>query len=145
MRAWVWLAYCRGLLAVFGLFAMASASGSAGTGSSAISARYLTCRILDHLAQSGQICSHDTSSLVPRYSCLPAALPGQQAVWQHRSMDYVLAQVNVGRLLAPLDSPLIADFVAALDPVNALADASPGNARAAADRGRERDGDPRVR
>jgi len=41
-------------------------------------------------------------------------------------MDYVLAQVNVGRLVAPLDSPLIADFVAALDPVNAMADASPG-------------------
>ena len=75
---------------------------------------------------SGQICSHDTSSLVPRYSCLPGALPGQDAVWQHRSMDYVLAQVNVGRLVAPLDSPLIADFVAALDPVNAMADASPG-------------------
>jgi Domain of unknown function (DUF3291) len=41
-------------------------------------------------------------------------------------MDYVLAQVNVARLVAPLDSPLIADFVAALDPVNAMADASPG-------------------
>jgi hypothetical protein len=41
-------------------------------------------------------------------------------------MDYVLAQVNVGRLLAPMDSPLIADFAAALDPVNALADAAPG-------------------
>lgn len=38
----------------------------------------------------------------------------------------MLAQVNVARLLAPLDSPLIADFVAALDPVNALADAAPG-------------------
>lgn len=41
-------------------------------------------------------------------------------------MDYVLAQVNIARLLAPLDSPLIADFVAALDPVNAQADAAPG-------------------
>ncbi len=41
-------------------------------------------------------------------------------------MDYVLAQVNVGRLLAPMDSPLIADFAAAIDPVNALADAAPG-------------------
>jgi hypothetical protein len=41
-------------------------------------------------------------------------------------MDYVLAQVNVGRLVAPLDSPLIGDFVAALDPVNAVADAAPG-------------------
>jgi hypothetical protein len=37
-----------------------------------------------------------------------------------------LAQVNVGRLLAPIDDPLIADFVAQLDAVNALADVSPG-------------------
>ncbi|WP_299531790.1 DUF3291 domain-containing protein [uncultured Streptomyces sp.] len=37
-----------------------------------------------------------------------------------------LAQVNVGRLLAPLDSPLVADFVAQLPEINALADAAPG-------------------
>jgi hypothetical protein len=36
------------------------------------------------------------------------------------------AQVNVGRLRAPIDAPEIAEFVAALDPVNALADAAPG-------------------
>jgi Domain of unknown function (DUF3291) len=42
------------------------------------------------------------------------------------AVNYVLAQVNVGRLLAPLDSPPIADFMAALDPVNAVADAAPG-------------------
>src|ERR1039458_235465 len=41
-------------------------------------------------------------------------------------VDYVLAQVNVGRLRAPLDSPQLAGFVTALDPVNALADAAPG-------------------
>jgi hypothetical protein len=41
-------------------------------------------------------------------------------------MDYVLAQVNIGRLLAPLDSPAVAGFVAALDPVNAIADAAAG-------------------
>jgi hypothetical protein len=41
-------------------------------------------------------------------------------------MEYVLAQVNVGRLLAPVDSPLIAGFVALLDDVNAVADAAPG-------------------
>ena len=38
----------------------------------------------------------------------------------------MLAQVNIGRLLAPLDAPPLADFVAALDPVNAVADAAPG-------------------
>jgi hypothetical protein len=39
---------------------------------------------------------------------------------------YLLAQVNVARLRAPLDSPELADFVAALDPVNAAADDAPG-------------------
>jgi hypothetical protein len=41
-------------------------------------------------------------------------------------VDYVLAQVNIARLRAPLDSPQLAGFVAALDPVNAVADAAPG-------------------
>jgi hypothetical protein len=39
---------------------------------------------------------------------------------------YDLAQVNIALLREPLDSPLLADFVAALAPINALADASPG-------------------
>ena len=42
------------------------------------------------------------------------------------SGSHHLAQLNVARLRAPIDSPLLADFVAALDPVNELADASPG-------------------
>jgi hypothetical protein len=37
-----------------------------------------------------------------------------------------LAQLNVGRMLAPVDSPAIAGFRAQLDPINALADADPG-------------------
>jgi hypothetical protein len=37
-----------------------------------------------------------------------------------------LAQLNIGRMAAPLDSVQLADFVAGLDPVNALADAAPG-------------------
>jgi hypothetical protein len=37
-----------------------------------------------------------------------------------------LAQMNLARLAAPLDDPRLADFVAALDRVNALADRSPG-------------------
>jgi hypothetical protein len=41
-------------------------------------------------------------------------------------VDYLLAQVNIRRLLAPLDSAQLADFVAGLDPVNAAADAAPG-------------------
>lgn len=37
-----------------------------------------------------------------------------------------LAQLNVGRLRAAADSPVVAEFMAALDPINALAEASPG-------------------
>jgi Domain of unknown function (DUF3291) len=39
---------------------------------------------------------------------------------------YELAQVNVARLLAPLSDPLLADFVANLQPVYAIAEASAG-------------------
>ena len=41
-------------------------------------------------------------------------------------MEWHLAQVNIGRLRARVDDPLIADFVANLDRINALADAAPG-------------------
>jgi len=41
-------------------------------------------------------------------------------------MTFQLAQVNFSRLVAPLDTPVLADFVAALDPVNAAADQAPG-------------------
>lgn len=40
--------------------------------------------------------------------------------------DFHLAQVNVGRILAPLGSPQLADFVAHLPEINALADRAPG-------------------
>src|SRR3990172_6597894 len=39
---------------------------------------------------------------------------------------YHLAQYNLARLLAPLDDPMIADFVADLHRVNELGDRSPG-------------------
>lgn len=39
---------------------------------------------------------------------------------------YCLAQINVARLAFPLDDPRLADFVAQLEPVNAVADAAPG-------------------
>jgi uncharacterized protein DUF3291 len=37
-----------------------------------------------------------------------------------------LAQINIGRLLAPIDHPQIAAFVAQLDEINLLAEQSPG-------------------
>ena len=53
-------------------------------------------------------------------------MPAGGRGWQHDGVDYLLAQVNIGRMREPLDSPLLADFVAALDLVNAAADAAPG-------------------
>lgn len=41
-------------------------------------------------------------------------------------MNYHLAQINIGRLVAPLGDPRIAEFVAQLAPINALADEAPG-------------------
>jgi hypothetical protein len=37
-----------------------------------------------------------------------------------------LAQLNIGRLRGPQDSPVVAEFMAALDPINALAEAADG-------------------
>jgi len=42
------------------------------------------------------------------------------------AMEHVLAQLNVARLLYPLDSPEVQGFVDALDPVNAAADVADG-------------------
>ena len=41
-------------------------------------------------------------------------------------MNYHLAQVNIAKMLAPLDDPIMADFVNNLDRINELADQSSG-------------------
>jgi hypothetical protein len=41
-------------------------------------------------------------------------------------MPFHVAQVNVSLPAEPLDSPRLVDFVAALEPINALADVAPG-------------------
>jgi hypothetical protein len=41
-------------------------------------------------------------------------------------LSHHLAQLNVGRIVGPLEGPEMADFVAGLDEINALADQSPG-------------------
>lgn len=41
-------------------------------------------------------------------------------------MTYHLAQVNIARMRAPLDSPVMSGFVARLAEINALADRAPG-------------------
>ena len=40
--------------------------------------------------------------------------------------NHELAQINIGRFILPKDHPDNADFMAALDSVNAKADAAPG-------------------
>lgn len=40
--------------------------------------------------------------------------------------NHHLAQCNIGRVRAPVDSPLLAGFASALAPINALADHTPG-------------------
>ena len=42
------------------------------------------------------------------------------------SPGWHVAQVNIALLRAPIDSPQLADFVALLEPINRLADGSPG-------------------
>lgn len=39
---------------------------------------------------------------------------------------YQLAQLNIGIIKGPMDSPIMADFAANLDRINALAEATPG-------------------
>ncbi len=41
-------------------------------------------------------------------------------------MNYHLAQINIAKMLAPLESPVMADFVLNLETINALAEASQG-------------------
>ena len=40
--------------------------------------------------------------------------------------QYHIAQVNIGKIKAPLDSPRMAGFMNQLDAINALADQTPG-------------------
>jgi hypothetical protein len=42
------------------------------------------------------------------------------------SSSYELAQLNIGIVRGPMDSPVMAEFAANLDRINALADRSPG-------------------
>src|SRR5690348_3874751 len=40
--------------------------------------------------------------------------------------EFHLAQINIARMLGPRDSPTMAEFMARLDEINALADVAPG-------------------
>jgi hypothetical protein len=41
-------------------------------------------------------------------------------------VDFHIAQINIGRARGAVDGPMLASFMALLDPVNELADRSPG-------------------
>ena len=41
-------------------------------------------------------------------------------------MEYHLAQLNIGKMVAPTDDPLVAEFMDQLDEINAIADEAPG-------------------
>ena len=55
---------------------------------------------------------------------MASALDGDRS--DRRRADWHLAELNIGRLHEPLDHPATAEFVDALDEINALAEASPG-------------------
>ncbi|WP_436771239.1 DUF3291 domain-containing protein [Yinghuangia sp. YIM S09857] len=57
------------------------------------------------------------SPAAARSTAAPTAPPGAA---------HHVAQLNVARLLAPIDSPQLADFVAGLHKINLLAESSPG-------------------
>lgn len=40
--------------------------------------------------------------------------------------DYRIAQFNIAKMVAPLDDPRMREFAEALEPINTLADSSPG-------------------
>lgn len=42
------------------------------------------------------------------------------------NVNYHIAQINIGRILGPMDSPVMKEFRDNLDRINALAEASPG-------------------
>ena len=57
---------------------------------------------------------------------LPAAGWNQRPSWEVLSGTVPVAQLNIARLLAPIDSPQLAGFVEQLEPINLTADWAPG-------------------
>jgi len=62
----------------------------------------------------------------PRYFVARRAFIRQTVGGPEDRMTHHLAQLNIGRTVAPLDTPQLADFMAWLDAINAIADTSPG-------------------
>ena len=52
--------------------------------------------------------------------------PFRQLRWKPLALDFHIAQINIARACGPVDGPMLAEFMALLDPINALADGAPG-------------------
>ena len=53
-------------------------------------------------------------------------LPGKRQAFHAFTDEMRARQLNIARLAAPVDSPQLAEFVANLERINTLAEASPG-------------------
>lgn len=56
----------------------------------------------------------------------PGIRSGQYVGPMTEALAHHLAQINIGTMVAPTDDPRVAEFMGALDRINALADAAPG-------------------
>jgi hypothetical protein len=50
----------------------------------------------------------------------------REILWENAMSAFELAQLNIGIIRAPMDSPVMADFAKNLERINAVADSSPG-------------------
>src|ERR1700704_5183069 len=57
---------------------------------------------------------------------MPGILARYRPPVPRRMTAFHIAQLNIGRARGAVDGPVMAEFMALLDPVNAVADASPG-------------------
>lgn len=70
---------------------------------------------------------NSSASTRPKHSLRPhPRIDGSVNIYSMASNYYHLAQVNIGRARAPMDSPVMSGFVSQLERINALADRSPG-------------------
>lgn len=67
----------------------------------------------------------NTGAFFISYSLQVLVKPASQSNNRQMTPKYHLAQLNIARLIASIDDPLIQDFVDNLDRINAIADEAP--------------------
>jgi uncharacterized protein DUF3291 len=91
------------------------------------STRWLPARTCSRIPPSAEcVWTHDFPVIAELMRGLLGSALGAAGLSSARRMAFHLAQINIGRAVGPIDGPLLAEFHALLDPVNALADAAPG-------------------